>query len=105
MLGGRMVAGIGHEVLDQAAGDLADFERVRQPRAIEVAVAEIEDLGLALQPAERGGVNDARIVDVERIAGIGVTRCAAFAAAFGPRRGGGWNHDATIKTLTVCRRR
>ncbi len=49
----RMVGGIGRQVLDQAASDLSDLKRVRQARAVEIAVAEIENLCLALQPAER----------------------------------------------------
>ena len=44
------------------AGDLRDLDRVRQPRAVVVALVVDEDLRLVFQPAEGGGVDDALAV-------------------------------------------
>ena len=41
------------------ARDLRDFDRVRQPRAVQVAFVIDEHLRLVDQTAERGGMNDA----------------------------------------------
>lgn len=68
------------ELARDTACDLGDLERVREARAIEVAVAEVEDLGLALESPERGGVNDSRIVDVAIVARILVLWRPALAA-------------------------
>ena len=38
---------------------------MRQSRTVEVTVAEIQDLRLALQSSKRAGVNDAGVVDIE----------------------------------------
>src|SRR5690606_3573441 len=40
---------------------------MREACAVEVAVAQVQDLGLALQPTKRRGMNDARVVDVARV--------------------------------------
>ena len=53
----------------QRAGDLRDFERMRQPGAVVVALVEHEDLGLVLQPAERGGMDHPVAIPAERAAG------------------------------------
>ena len=56
------------------AGHLADFERVGQPGAEMLAVVAEEDLGLVLEAAERGGMDDAVAVALElraRRAGAG----------------------------------
>ncbi len=42
----------------QCAGDLRDFERMRKPGAVVVALVENEDLGLVLETAERGRMDD-----------------------------------------------
>ncbi|MQB20337.1 hypothetical protein DXT90_06775 [Agrobacterium tumefaciens] len=43
---------------------------MREAGAVEIAVAEIEDLRLALQAPKRGGVNDPPIIDVAFAAGV-----------------------------------
>ena len=69
-----------------AACDLRNFARVREARTIKVAVTQVEDLGLALQSAERGGMDHARIVNVTIVAGIFALGRPAFAACRpGPR--------------------
>ena len=52
------------------AGDLRDFETVRQPRAVMIALVIDEDLGLVLQPAERGRMDDAVAVALKRRAHV-----------------------------------
>ena len=60
------------EVLVQAenaaerAGDLAGLDRVRQARPVVVALVIDEDLGLVLEAAEGGAVDDAVAVALER---------------------------------------
>ena len=72
------------KALAQLAGDAAcnlrDFERVCQARPVKVAVAQIQNLRLALQSAERGRVDDARIIDIPVIAGIFALWIPALAA-------------------------
>jgi len=81
----------------QCAGDLRDFNRMGQAGSVVVALMGDEDLGLVLQPAEGGGVDDAVAVALEggprrafglrveasarprRIAGIGCARPVAEA--------------------------
>lgn len=77
---GRMVLKGLCKLARDAACYLGNLERVGQTGAVEVAVAEIEDLGLALEAPERSGVNDARIVDVTIVARILALRCPALAA-------------------------
>ena len=48
------------------ARDLRRLERVRQPRAVVVALGRDEDLGLVLEPAERLAVHDPVAVALER---------------------------------------
>ena len=55
--------------LGDAARDLRDLERVRQPRAVVIAGRREEDLGLVLQPPERLAVDDAIAIALERRAG------------------------------------
>ena len=43
----------------ERAGDLRDFEAVGQPRAVMIAFVIDEDLGLVVQPAEGGRMQDA----------------------------------------------
>src|SRR5690606_29913083 len=57
-------------LLDQSRSDLGHLERMRQAGAVEVTVAQVQDLGLALKPAKRCGMDDTRVVDVARIACI-----------------------------------
>ncbi len=47
-------------------GDLRDFERVGQAGAVMVALVEHEHLGLVLEPAERGRMDDAVGIAPER---------------------------------------
>lgn len=49
-----------------AASYLRDFERVRKARSIKIAVAEIQNLRLSLQAAERTRMHDASIIHIER---------------------------------------
>ena len=49
----------------QRAGDLRHFERVGEPGAVMVALVEHEHLGLVLEPAEGGRVDDAVAVAAE----------------------------------------
>ena len=52
----------------QRARDLRHFERMGEPGAVMVAFVEHENLGLVLEPAERGRVNDAVAVAAKRAA-------------------------------------
>src|SRR3954454_726467 len=66
-----LMIGIGlRELTTQTAGDLGNFKRMGQPRPIEIAVAEIEDLRLSLQAPEGSGMDDAGVVDIEIIPGV-----------------------------------
>ncbi len=49
----------------QRARNLCHFEGVREPGAVMVALVEDEDLGLVLEAAERGGMDDAIAVAAE----------------------------------------
>ena len=66
-------------------GDLGDLERVGEPGAL-VVVGEDEDLGLAGQPAERAGVQDAVAVALE----AGAPRSGASSTARLPAPGARW---------------
>jgi len=72
------------KALAQLAGDAAcnlrDFERVCQARPVKVAVAQIQNLRLALQSAERGRVDDAGIINIPVIASIFTLWIPALAA-------------------------
>lgn len=46
-----------------ATGDLGNFDRVCQSCPIEVAIAKIQHLGLALQPSEGCGMDNASVVN------------------------------------------
>ena len=54
----------------QRAGDLRHFQRVGQPGAVMIALVEHEDLGLVLQAAEGGGMDDAVAVAAKRRCGL-----------------------------------
>lgn len=45
-------------------GDLRHFERMCKPRAIEIAVSEIQDLSFSLQPSKGSRVHHPCIIDV-----------------------------------------
>ena len=45
--------------LDESLPDLGDLDRVREPRPVEVALVDDEDLRLVLEAAERLGVDHA----------------------------------------------
>ena len=53
----------------QRAGDLRHLDRVGQPGAVMIALMRDEHLGLVLQPAEGGRMDDAVAVALERRAG------------------------------------
>src|SRR5690606_36479612 len=50
----------------EAARDLGYLQAVGQARAVMIALMRDEDLGLLLQPAEGGGMDDAVAVALER---------------------------------------
>lgn len=52
------------------AGNLRDLKRMGEPRPVEVAVAEVQDLRLALQTPERRGVDDPAVISGGPIAGV-----------------------------------
>ena len=54
----------------ERARDLGHLERMGEPRAVMVALVEHEDLGLVLEAAERGRVNDAVAVAAKRDCGF-----------------------------------
>ncbi len=58
--------GVAPEQLAELAPDLRDLERVREARADEVARAGGEHLRLRAEPPQRGAVDDARAVALER---------------------------------------
>ena len=68
------------ELAGDAASDLRNLERMGEAGAIEIAVTEVEDLGLALQPPERGRVDHPRVVDVAIVARVLALRGPALAA-------------------------
>src|SRR5207248_178193 len=71
----------------ERTGDLRDFERVGQPGAVVVALIEHEDLGLVLEPAERGGMDDSVAIAAEGTAACARRlRIEAAAAQFGVAR-------------------
>ena len=81
------------EILVEAHGagdrprDLCDFQRMSQPRAIEVAFVIDEDLGLVHESTKRGAMNDSIAVAL-KLATIGGRRFRV-AAAFGVGRADG----------------
>jgi len=58
------------ELTGKRAGNLRDFQRVRQARAIMIALVKYEYLCLVLQAAERGRMNDPVAITPERTAGF-----------------------------------
>jgi len=67
-------AGLAQEPGADGFSDLGDFERVREAGAVEIVFAGPEDLGLVLEAAEGGRVEDSVAVDLEGravISGIG----------------------------------
>src|SRR5215472_5516909 len=50
----------------ERAGDLCDLERVSEPGAIMVALVEDENLGLVLETAEGGGMDDPVAIATKR---------------------------------------
>ena len=52
----------------ERAGDLRHFERVGEPGAVMIALVEHEHLGLVLEPAEGGRMDDAVAVAAEGVA-------------------------------------
>ena len=78
---GCRMGGVGlFRLAGDTACDLRNLERVREARTIKVAVTQAEDLGLALQPPERGGMDHTRIIDFAIIARIFTLRRPTFAA-------------------------
>ena len=67
----------------QRAGDLRDFERMGEPRAVVVALVIDEHLRLVRQPAERAGMDDPVAIAPERVAGGACRLGIAPAPAFG----------------------
>ena len=77
----------------ERAGYLCHFERMCEPRAVVIAFVENEDLGLVLEAAERGRMDDAVAVAAEGAAalarGLGVepaTAIGRIAGITGARR-------------------
>ncbi len=66
----------------EAAGNLRDFEAVGQPRAVMIALVIDEDLGLVVEAAERGRMEDtvavARVWRAGRARRLGDKPAAAF---------------------------
>ena len=58
------------ELACQRTGDLRDFQRMGQPCPVVIALVEHEDLGLVLEPPERGGMDHAVAIAPERAAGL-----------------------------------
>ena len=73
------------ELPGQRAGDLRHFERMGQPGAIMVALVEHEDLGLVLEAAKGGGMDDPVAIAPKRAAGL--ARRLGITAAPGCGRG------------------
>ena len=88
------------ELAGQRAGDLGDFQRMGQPGAVVIALVEHEHLGLVLEPAEGGGMDDPVAVAPERAAGparrLRKQPAAALVGIAGKGRAG-----AAIPTVTV----
>src|SRR5665647_3700429 len=60
---------VGPERARQRAGDLRDFQRMGEPRAVVVALVIDEHLRLIGEPPEGGGMDDAVAVAPEHVAG------------------------------------
>ena len=75
------------EPAGERARYLGHFERMREPRAVMIALVEDEDLGLVLEAAERGRMDDAVAVAAEGAAalarGLGMEPAAAMARIAG----------------------
>ena len=67
------------------AGDLGDLDRMGESGAVMIALVIDEDLGLVLEPAEGGGMDDAVAVALEggarRASGSGREPAAALAGS------------------------
>ena len=85
-------------------GDLRDFEAVRQPRPVMIALVVDEDLGLVLKPAERGRMDDAIAVPLERRTHVALRlRMEPAAAVFRMCRvGRARNRPSHVSTCLVC---
>jgi len=73
-----------------AAGDLRDFERVREAGAVVIALVGDEHLRLTLKPAESAGVNDPVTIALIRCAGLAFgfrVKAAAGTRRIGGKRG------------------
>src|SRR5205823_603855 len=71
----------------ERAGDLRYFQRMRQARAVVIALVIDEDLGLVLQPPERRRMDDAVAVALKGAARPSLGLLVQAAAAC-PRQGG-----------------
>ena len=70
----------------ERARDLGHLERMGEPRAVMVAFVEHEDLGLVLEAAERGRMDDAVAVAAERAAALADRLGDAAGRGCGPGR-------------------
>lgn len=70
-MGDGLVVGIAlRELPLQTTGDLGHLEGMGQSGSVEIAIAEIEDLRLALQASEGSGMDDASVIDVALVPGV-----------------------------------
>lgn len=58
------------EMLDDAGRDLGDLQGVGEARSIEIAVAQIQNLGLPLEPSEACRVDNTTKVDFASLSGV-----------------------------------
>ena len=77
-------------------GDLRDLKRVREPRAVMVALGRNEHLGLVHQPAESLAVDDPVTVTLERRA-----QAAVGLGSQARRRVGGRRERRELRPLTL----
>ena len=88
----------------RGAGDLRGLQRVREPRAVVVALVIDENLGLVFEAAKRGGMNYAIAIALKRGAhrmiglGFGARGCPSTASHTEPRL------RASISSSSILRR-
>src|SRR6185312_804383 len=58
------------QLTNDTSGNLGNFERMRESRSVEIAIAQGQDLGFTLQSAKGARVHNTSIVNIERVSRI-----------------------------------
>ena len=90
----------------EGAGDLRHLDRVGQAGAKMIALVGDENLGLVLQPAKGGGMDDPVAIALERRAGaaggLGIEAAAGFLGLHGVGRAGDAAHPDPRECRVAC---